>query len=94
MLPVASKVPVVNPVDKTIVLPEALVKRKVEVVIFAVPRLAVEILVLESNEPAFIPELTVSVPILAVVNVAFDAPKEAVVILVVATSVPVVRLGI
>jgi hypothetical protein len=76
------------------VLPEALVKRKVDVVILLAPKAAVEILVLESNDPAFNPELTVSVPILAVVKVALDAPRDAVVILVVATRVPVVRLGI
>jgi hypothetical protein len=94
ILPVASKVPVVRPVDKTMVLPEALVKRKEDVVKLAVPRLAVEILVLERRDPAFIPLLTVSVLIVAVVKVALDAPKEAVVILVLAIRVPVVRLGI
>lgn len=94
ILPVASKVPVVRPVDKTMVLPEALVKCKEEVVKLAVPRLAVEILVLERSDPAFIPLLTVRVLIVAVVKVAFDAPKEEVVILVLAIRVPVVTLGI
>jgi hypothetical protein len=93
ILVVASKVLVVNPVDKTNVLAETLVALKVEVVILAVPRLAVEMLVEASKEPAVIPPLTVKVPILAVVMVAFVAPREGAVKLVVAIRVPVVKLG-
>jgi hypothetical protein len=94
ILVVASNVPVVNPVDKTKVLAETLVARKVEVVILAVPRFAVEMLVDASNEPAFNPFVTVNVLIVALVNVALEAPREAVVKLVVAIRVPVVKLGI
>lgn len=93
ILPLASNVPVDNPVLNVTDEPLAVVNLKVDAVIFAVPKFAVETLVLDNKDPAFNPLLTLSTLTVAVFNVALDAPNDAVEIFVFAINVPVVRLG-